>query len=51
MAELLAELQDAVGSQLVVAEVQAGEVGVVHQPSGQSSAAGARQPAAPQPTG
>lgn len=51
MPELLAELQDAVGSQLIVAQVQAGEVGALHQPGGQGSAAGARQPAAPQPAG
>ena len=51
MPELLAELQDAVGSQLIVAQVQAGEAGVLHQPSGQGWAAGARQPAAPQPAG
>lgn len=51
MPELLAELQDAVGSQLVVAQVQAGETRALHQPSGQGSAAGTGQPAAPQPAG
>jgi len=47
MPELLAELQDAVGSQLVVTQFQAGESGGLRQPSGQ----GAHQPAAPQPAG
>lgn len=51
MPELLAELQDTSSSQFVVAQVQAGELGGPGQPSSQRSAAGARQPAAPQPAG
>lgn len=51
MPELLAELQDTSSSQFVVAQVQTGELGGPGQPSSQRSAAGARQPAAPQPVG
>ncbi|XP_054371058.1 antigen WC1.1-like [Molothrus ater] len=49
--ELLAELQDALGSQLVVTQVQAGETGPLQQPRSQGRAGGARQPAAAQPVG
>ncbi|XP_054131001.1 uncharacterized protein LOC128936250, partial [Melozone crissalis] len=49
MPELLAELQDALGSQLVVAQVQAAETGPLQQPRSQGRAGGARQPAAAQP--
>ncbi|XP_077035557.1 uncharacterized protein LOC129121823 [Agelaius phoeniceus] len=51
MPELLAELQDALGSQLVVTQVQAGETGPLQQPRSQGRAGGARQPAAAQPVG
>lgn len=51
MLELLAELQDAGGSQLVVTQVQAGETGPLQQLRGQGWAAGTRQPAAPQAVG
>ncbi|XP_064570984.1 uncharacterized protein LOC135448698 [Zonotrichia leucophrys gambelii] len=51
MPELLAELQDALGSQLDVAQVQAAETGPLQQPRSQGWAGGARQPAAAQPVG